>query len=75
MLLRIKRLDPTVTLPEPATRGAAGFDLAAASDVEKTKALLSPVEATLPAWLVTSPGEDKLDLASTPIRSMRMAAR
>ena len=34
MLLRIKRLDPTVTLPEPATRGAAGFDLAAASDVE-----------------------------------------
>ena len=34
MLLRIKRLDPTITLPEPATGGAAGFDLAAATDVE-----------------------------------------
>jgi dUTP pyrophosphatase len=34
MLLRIKRLDPTIGLPEPATGGAAGFDLAAAADVE-----------------------------------------
>jgi dUTP pyrophosphatase len=34
MLLRIKRLDPTVSLPEAATGGAAGFDLAAATDVE-----------------------------------------
>jgi len=34
MLLRIKRLDPTVDLPAPASRGAAGFDLAAATDVE-----------------------------------------
>ena len=34
MLLRLKRLDPTVALPAPATRGAAGFDLAAAADVE-----------------------------------------
>jgi dUTP pyrophosphatase len=34
MLLRIKRLDPTIDLPEPATGGAAGFDLAAAADVE-----------------------------------------
>jgi dUTP pyrophosphatase len=34
MLLRIKRLDPTIELPEPATGGAAGFDLAAAADVE-----------------------------------------
>lgn len=34
MLLRIKRLDPTMALPEPATGGAAGFDLAAAADVE-----------------------------------------
>lgn len=34
MLLRIKRLDPTIELPGPATGGAAGFDLAAAADVE-----------------------------------------
>ena len=34
MLLRLKRLDPTVALPAPATGGAAGFDLAAADDVE-----------------------------------------
>src|SRR5689334_508778 len=34
MLLRIKRLDPAVSLPEPATAGAAGFDLSAATDVE-----------------------------------------
>jgi len=34
MLLRIKRLRPDVGLPEPATGGAAGFDLAAAEDVE-----------------------------------------
>ena len=33
MLLRIKRLDPTIPLPTPATGGAAGFDLAAAEDV------------------------------------------
>ncbi|MEZ5287184.1 MAG: dUTP diphosphatase [Vicinamibacterales bacterium] len=34
MLLRIKRLRPDVALPAPATGGAAGFDLAAAEDVE-----------------------------------------
>ena len=34
MLLRIKRLDPTIGLPEPATGAAAGFDLAAAVDVD-----------------------------------------
>lgn len=34
MLLRIKRLRPDVSLPSPATGGAAGFDLAAAEDVE-----------------------------------------
>jgi dUTP pyrophosphatase len=34
MLLRIKRLDPSIGLPEPATGGAAGFDLAASSDME-----------------------------------------
>lgn len=34
MLLRIKRLDPSIGLPAPATGGAAGFDLAAAADVE-----------------------------------------
>ena len=34
MRLKIKRLDPAVGLPEPATGGAAGFDLAAAADVE-----------------------------------------
>jgi dUTP pyrophosphatase len=34
MLLRIKRLDPTIDLPAPASGGAAGFDLAAAADVE-----------------------------------------
>ena len=34
MLLRIKRLDPAVGLPEPATGGAAGFDLSAATDIE-----------------------------------------
>lgn len=34
MRLRIKRLDPSVTLPAAATPGAAGFDLAAADDVE-----------------------------------------
>ena len=33
MLLRIKRLDPTIPLPTPATGGAAGFDLAANEDV------------------------------------------
>lgn len=33
MLLRIKRLRPDVPLPEPATAGAAGFDLAAAEDL------------------------------------------
>ena len=34
MLLTIKRLDPSVGLPEPATSGAAAFDLAAAHDVD-----------------------------------------
>ena len=34
MRLKIKRLDPAVGLPEPATAGAAGFDLAAAADME-----------------------------------------
>lgn len=34
MRLKIRRLDPTVALPRPATGGAAGFDLAAAADVE-----------------------------------------
>ena len=34
MRLRIKRLDPEIGLPLPATNGAAGFDLAAADDVE-----------------------------------------
>ncbi|MGE0866509.1 MAG: dUTP diphosphatase [Vicinamibacterales bacterium] len=34
MRLKIKRLDPAVGLPEPATAGAAGFDLAAAADLE-----------------------------------------
>jgi dUTP pyrophosphatase len=33
MLLRITRLDPTIPLPEAATGGAAGFDLAAAQEV------------------------------------------
>ncbi|MCC7033135.1 MAG: dUTP diphosphatase [Acidobacteria bacterium] len=34
MLLRITRLSPSVDLPAPATGGAAGFDLAAAEEVE-----------------------------------------
>jgi dUTP pyrophosphatase len=34
MRLKIKRLDPGVGLPEPATAGAAGFDLASAVDLE-----------------------------------------
>ena len=34
MRLKIKRLDPAVGLPSQATTGAAGFDLAAAADVE-----------------------------------------
>ena len=34
MRLRVKRLQPAVGLPETATSGAAGFDLAAAADVE-----------------------------------------
>ncbi len=34
MRLTIKRLDPTLPLPEPATAGAAGFDLAAAHDID-----------------------------------------
>ena len=34
MRLQITRLDPNVALPEPATTHAAGFDLAAAVDVE-----------------------------------------
>jgi dUTP pyrophosphatase len=34
MRLKIKRLKSAVGLPEPATGGAAGFDLAAAADVE-----------------------------------------
>jgi dUTP diphosphatase len=34
MRLKIKRLDHAVGLPAPATAGAAGFDLAAAVDVE-----------------------------------------
>lgn len=34
MRLKIKRLNPGVVLPEPATGGAAGFDLAAAMDME-----------------------------------------
>ena len=34
MRLKIKRLDSSVSLPEPATAGAAGFDLAAAVEVE-----------------------------------------
>jgi dUTP pyrophosphatase len=34
MRLKIKRLDPAVGLPQPATGRAAGFDLASAVDVE-----------------------------------------
>ncbi len=34
MRLKIKRLDPGVGLPEPATGGAAGFDLASAVDID-----------------------------------------
>jgi dUTP pyrophosphatase len=34
MRLKIKRLDPAVGLPEPATGKAAGFDLAASADIE-----------------------------------------
>ncbi|HUQ87105.1 MAG TPA: dUTP diphosphatase [Vicinamibacterales bacterium] len=34
MRLKIKRLQSAVGLPEPATAGAAGFDLAAAADIE-----------------------------------------
>ena len=34
MRLKIKRLQPDVSLPEAATGGAAAFDLAAAADVE-----------------------------------------
>ena len=34
MRLKIKRLDPTLGLPRPATAGAAAFDLSAAADVE-----------------------------------------
>ncbi|MGH9204328.1 MAG: dUTP diphosphatase, partial [Vicinamibacterales bacterium] len=34
MRLKIKRLDPAIGLPAPATAGSAGFDLAAANDVE-----------------------------------------
>ena len=34
MRLKIKRLPTAVGLPEPATGGAAGFDLAAAADIE-----------------------------------------
>lgn len=34
MRLKIKRLPSAVGLPEPATAGAAGFDLAAAADME-----------------------------------------
>lgn len=34
MRLKIKRLDPAIGLPSPATAASAGFDLAAASDVE-----------------------------------------
>jgi len=34
MRLKIKRLNAAVGLPEPATAGAAGFDLAAAVDME-----------------------------------------
>jgi dUTP pyrophosphatase len=34
MHVRIRRLDPTIELPRPASEGAAGFDLAAAVDVE-----------------------------------------
>jgi dUTP pyrophosphatase len=34
MRLKIKRLDPAVGFPQPATERAAGFDLAAATDVE-----------------------------------------
>jgi dUTP pyrophosphatase len=34
MRLKIKRLQPAVGLPETATSGSAGFDLAAAADVE-----------------------------------------
>lgn len=34
MRLKIKRLDPGISLPEPASARAAGFDLASAVDVE-----------------------------------------
>lgn len=34
MRLTIKRLDPTLPLPEAATANAAGFDLAAAHDID-----------------------------------------
>lgn len=34
MRLTIKRLDPSLPLPQAATAGAAGFDLAAAHDID-----------------------------------------
>jgi dUTP pyrophosphatase len=68
MKLRLRRLDPTVPLPEYATAGAAGFDLAAARDVTVAPGQMALVPTGL---VVEVPPEYFLGIfarSSTPLK-------
>jgi dUTP pyrophosphatase len=74
MRLRIRRLDPTISLPAYATAEAAGFDLAAARDV-----VIAPRQITLiPTGLVIEvPPRHCLAIlarSSTPLKRGLMVA-
>jgi dUTP pyrophosphatase len=74
MRLTIKRLDPAVGLPAPATGGAAAFDLAAAADVEVPPGAVRLVGTGL---VIGVPGGHFLGIfarSSTPLKKGLMVA-
>jgi dUTP pyrophosphatase len=74
MLLRIKRLHPSIGLPAPATGGSAGFDLAAAEDVEIPPKTIRLVGTGL---VIAVPEEHFLGIfarSSTPLKRGLMVA-
>lgn len=68
MTLRIARTDPTIELPRYATDGAAGFDLAAAADIDVPPRGIGLVPTGLvievpPGWFLAI-----IARSSTPLR-------
>ena len=74
MRLKIKRLDPTVGLPQPATGHAAGFDLASAVDIDIPPRSIRLVGTGL---VIAVPGGHFLGIfarSSTPLKKGLMVA-